>query len=57
MTIKQERDTITAKQFGAAGDGLHLDTAAIQKAIDYSSTHGVEVVIESGLYLIGTLVL
>jgi polygalacturonase len=57
MTNKRKLDTITVKQFGAAGDGFHLDTAAIQKAIDYSSSHGVEAVIEPGLYLISTLVI
>ena len=41
------------KEFGAVGDGLHDDTAAIQKAIDAGGT----VTVPGGTYLTGTLYL
>jgi len=46
------------KDFGAVGDGVALDTAAIQRAIDAASTEGGQVLIRGGRkYLIGTLTL
>lgn len=41
------------KDFGAAGDGRAIDTAAIQRAIDAGGT----VYIPDGVYVIGTLYL
>jgi hypothetical protein len=55
--------TISVKDFGAAGDGVTDDTAAIQAAIDYASkiltstqyptdVYGVEIQLDSGVYAI-----
>ena len=44
------------KDFGAVGDGVALDTAAIQKAIDTGESKGGGIVrFPSGKYLIGTI--
>lgn len=46
------------RDFGAAGDGVHLDTEAIQAAIDSCSEHeGGTVVVPAGTYLTGTIFL
>jgi len=45
---------ISVKDFGAAGDGIHLDTQAIQSAIDsISCSGGGHVDIPAGIYLTG----
>ncbi len=41
------------KDFGAAGDGVTLDTVAIQKAIDTAGKHGGKVIIEDGVFKTG----
>jgi glycosyl hydrolase family 28 len=46
-----------AKGYGAKGDGVTKDTAAIQKAIDDCATTGGEVLLEQGVFLSGTIVL
>jgi len=44
------------EQFGARADGIHLDTAAIQQAIDHCSAQGGGVVLlHQGVYLSGPL--
>jgi hypothetical protein len=49
------RDTVNVKDFGAVGDGLANDSAAIQAAIDAVSTAGGGVVyIPEGTYVLGT---
>ncbi len=46
------------KQFGAAGDGVTLDTRSIQNAIDIAHENGGGMVeISAGTYKIGTLIL
>jgi len=47
--------TVDVRDFGAVGDGVTNDTAAIQAAIDASS--GGEVFLPSGVFLTGTLTL
>lgn len=43
-------DTVNVKDFGAAGDGIQDDTAAIQAAINYGSANKKRVLIQSGVY-------
>lgn len=43
------------KNYGAVGDGITLETASIQKAIDQCSVTGGTVIIPSGKYLTGSL--
>ena len=46
-------DTVNVKDFGAVGDGVTNDTAAIQSAIDYAGTQGGSTVyVPAGDYLI-----
>jgi hypothetical protein len=48
------RETVSVKDFGAVGDGVTDDTAAIQAAIDYVATIGGGVVyLPSGTYAVG----
>lgn len=44
-------DYVFPEQFGAAGDGCHDDTAAIQAAIDYANTKGRVVMLSNKVYL------
>jgi len=45
------------RNYGAVGDGVTLDTAAIQKAIDAAASLGGRVVLEGGTFKSGTLFL
>jgi hypothetical protein len=47
------RDTLSVKDFGAVGNGVADDTAAIQATIDALPTTGGEVYFPRGTYLIG----
>lgn len=43
-------ETVSVKRFGAVGDGMTDDTAAIQAAIDYAAAFGGEVFLPAALY-------
>jgi hypothetical protein len=49
------RDVVSVKDFGAVGDGVADDTAAIQAAINSLPANGGTVFIPPGTYLVGTL--
>ncbi len=50
--------TYQIRDFGAVGDGLHLETAKIQAAVDLAANNGGgTVVFSAGRYLSGTIVL
>jgi len=50
------RDTVSVKDFGAVGDGVTDDTAAIQAAIDYAfALNGADVFFPAGNYRCGVL--
>ena len=42
---------VNVKDYGAVGDGRHVDTPAINKAIDDASKEGDTVVIPAGTYM------
>ena len=44
------RETVSVKDFGAVGDGVTDDTAAIQAAITYASTNGYTLFSPPGVY-------
>lgn len=50
-------DVINVKDFGAVGDGVTDDTAAIQAAINYATQHGGGVIYGKGLFLIGNVII
>lgn len=49
---KRTSGMINVKEFGAVGDGVWDDTAAIQTAIDHANKHGRKVYVPAGNYLI-----
>ena len=52
------RSELNVREFGAKGDGLTKDTAAIQKALDTCATNGGgTVLVPAGVYLTGSLML
>jgi hypothetical protein len=46
---EKDRDTISVKDFGATGDGMTVDTAALQKAIE--AAYGKTLLFTAGTYL------
>ncbi len=51
-TTPERREVLDVKRFGALGDGLHDDTAALQAAIDEGAAHGLYVFLPQGEYLV-----
>ncbi|CAB4126879.1 Pectate lyase superfamily protein [uncultured Caudovirales phage] len=51
------RETVSVKDFGAVGDGVTDDTAAIQAAITYVGASGAAVYFPAGTYLVSTITL
>jgi hypothetical protein len=47
--------TVSVQDFGAVGDGVANDTAAIQEAINYAAPLGISVFIPAGVYSITAL--
>jgi polygalacturonase len=52
-----DRPSLNVLDFGAKGDGLTNDTAAIQKALDACGESGGTVLVPEGVFLTGSLVL
>lgn len=58
QTVKAKfQQTLSVKDFGAVGDGVADDTAAIQAAIDAAKTNDQILYVTSGTYLISGLVI
>lgn len=58
QTIMAEQSIFTVREYGAKGDGVTLDTAAIQTAIDQcSSLGGGVVLLDRGTFLSGSILL
>ena len=55
VTASASAATLNVKDFGAKGDGLTLDTAAIQNAIDTAAKSGDTVTFAPGTYLTGSV--
>jgi hypothetical protein len=51
------RETVSVKDFGAVGDGVTDDTAAIQAAIDYMGANKCELLFPPGTYLVSQVTL
>src|SRR5579859_3966708 len=58
MTIQAGAASVSVRDFGAVGDGVALDTAAIQKALDnVAGGGGGTVRVPAGNYVTGSLVM
>jgi len=58
MPVSRPKLTLSVRDFGATGDGVTKDTAAIQQSIDRCSVlGGGEVLIPAGRYLTGAIAL
>lgn len=49
------RETVSVKDFGAVGDGVTNDTAAIQAAVDACFTSGQTVYVDAGTYAVTSI--
>ena len=52
-----DKPVLNVRDFGAKGDGVTKDTAALQKALDACAAAGGTVSVPEGIYLTGSLVL
>lgn len=52
---RRSPSAVDARDYGAAGDGRALDTAALQRAIDDAAERSTAVVLSPGIYRCGTL--
>ena len=50
------RESVSVKDFGAVGDGVTDDTAAIQAAIDYAESNNLTVNFDGATYAIGSAI-
>jgi polygalacturonase len=58
LPLRAQRRVFDVRDYGAAGDGATLDTAAMQRAIDAAAAAGGQVLVRGGKkYLVSTLVL
>jgi hypothetical protein len=57
VSVADSQNTCNVRDFGAAGDGIVLDTEAIQSAVDYCATGGGVVLLPAGTYVSGTIFL
>ena len=48
-------ETLVVNDFGAKGDGVAVDTAAIQRALDHAAGHPVTITFRPGTYRIGSI--
>lgn len=52
-----EKGYLDVRKFGAIGDGLHDDTASVQRAIDEAAVSGLPIHLLPGNYSVGELIL
>jgi len=57
LTASAQTDIFNPLQYGAKGDGKHLDTAGIQEALDVAASAHATVELHSGTWLTGALFL
>jgi parallel beta-helix repeat protein len=48
--------TVNVRAFGARGDGVNDDTAAIQKTVDFAKLSGAEILFDRGTFILANLV-